>query len=71
MKAESILIIWKLCSIRGEANKAYELLKSNDTYELVDLREGDSSIERLWVELEKTLFGQCKSIPDKYNYSSL
>ena len=55
----------------GEANKVYEILKSNDTYELVDLREGDSSIERLWVELEKTLFGQCKSIPDKYNYSSL
>ena len=55
----------------GEANKVYEILKSNDTYELVDLREGDSSIERLWVELETTLFGRCRSIPDKYNYSSI
>ena len=55
----------------GKAQKVYEILQSNERYQLEDLREGDSSVEQLWSEIENTLFGQCRSIPDKYNYTAL
>lgn len=55
----------------GQEEKAYELLMSEETYELADIRECDDSIGALWTYLQRSLYGQEPPVPHNFNFNSL
>ena len=56
----------------GEKRRAYDFLKEHqEDYTLDDLRECDTSLEKLWIELETDLFGACKGVPKRYRFASM
>ncbi len=54
----------------GEDEKAYELLEEDGGLEVEDIREGEDSIAQLWMELDRSVTGEKREIPYRYDFKA-